>query len=516
MTTGRAPGFDSDFTGRNPSGDKAIVVTEQRRSPVVGYNHNILHLGWEFHLQTEDSGVDKAHLITHLFHAGTILATKKLNYDPTSGPEFIKDLMQAQHKAVLRELKAGAHDDKIRTLLGNTPKEAPTTDHVETPAATAATAFAAATPLPTPDAPAPPPPVVAARSGGGGLEWADLIPTSDPPLAARAEPRPPPAVSAPTGSSPSLPPVPPPPARTPTVPPFPAAGAPSTATPSGPPAGWAGKSFKEERTPLPFQPSAPAGGSTYFTTQKVSERVYDSKRPASEPPPRRQSSTGMETRASVPPTGGPPRTEVPLAKAASFLTGYFPHGDAGGYLVSSQLEADLGQPVTLVLRFEDGGGGTPRTVEIKGKVAWKRRRGAGQLKAGTGVEFLAAEKPAVERLLAQAHGRERSAQDRVHSRVRAGLTVKVQHQQKSRKDHVDDISEGGLFILSHELIPVGDEVNVSLKPHSGMRSGVDVRGRVTWHRDGPEAGFGLQFLFDDADHREKVEQVVARIIAEEL
>ena len=71
-------------------------VATARRSPVVGYNHNILHLGWEFHLQTEDSGVENPHLITHLFHAGTILASKKLVYDPSSGPEFVKDLMQAR------------------------------------------------------------------------------------------------------------------------------------------------------------------------------------------------------------------------------------------------------------------------------------------------------------------------------------------------------------------------------------------------------------------------------------
>ena len=64
--------------------------------------------------QTEDSGVGNPHIFTHLFHDGTILATKRIDYDPTSETGIVQKADgQAQHKAMLRELKSGAFDDKI-------------------------------------------------------------------------------------------------------------------------------------------------------------------------------------------------------------------------------------------------------------------------------------------------------------------------------------------------------------------------------------------------------------------
>ena len=91
------------------------------RSPVLGYNHNIRHKGWIFHVQTEDSGIHSPHVYTHLFHAGVIIASKKVEYDAEADGDVVKGLMQAQHKAVMRELKHGHYDDKIKTRLGDAP-----------------------------------------------------------------------------------------------------------------------------------------------------------------------------------------------------------------------------------------------------------------------------------------------------------------------------------------------------------------------------------------------------------
>jgi hypothetical protein len=88
------------------------------RSPVLGYNHNVRYADRLWHVQTEDSGVNNPHVFTHLFHDGTILATKRLDYDPASEVIAVQKLMQAQHKAMLRELKAGAFDEKISKFLG--------------------------------------------------------------------------------------------------------------------------------------------------------------------------------------------------------------------------------------------------------------------------------------------------------------------------------------------------------------------------------------------------------------
>jgi hypothetical protein len=92
-----------------------------KRSPIRGYNHNVRHRGLIFHVQTEDSGVQNPHLFTHLFHGGVIISTRKLLYDNGSSEEVVKSLMQSQHKAALKELKAGTFDEKIDKYLAGTP-----------------------------------------------------------------------------------------------------------------------------------------------------------------------------------------------------------------------------------------------------------------------------------------------------------------------------------------------------------------------------------------------------------
>lgn len=92
-----------------------------KRSPVLGYNHNVRYRGLVFHVQTEDSGTAAPHIFTHLFHGGVIVHTRKHVYDPGAPEDAVKALMQTQHKAVLRELKANVFDDKIDDYLGATP-----------------------------------------------------------------------------------------------------------------------------------------------------------------------------------------------------------------------------------------------------------------------------------------------------------------------------------------------------------------------------------------------------------
>jgi hypothetical protein len=88
-----------------------------KRSPILGYNHNVKYRGVVFHVQTEDSGLLNPHLFTHLFHEGVIVSTRKLVYDAGSNEEAIKALMQAQHKAVMKDLMKGSFDQKIDQYL---------------------------------------------------------------------------------------------------------------------------------------------------------------------------------------------------------------------------------------------------------------------------------------------------------------------------------------------------------------------------------------------------------------
>ena len=81
---------------------------------VAGFNHTVKHGGKAFHVQTEDSGANSPRLVTHLFLGGNILASKRTDYAELLGaaqlPALVKELMEEQHKEVLRNLVAGVYD----------------------------------------------------------------------------------------------------------------------------------------------------------------------------------------------------------------------------------------------------------------------------------------------------------------------------------------------------------------------------------------------------------------------
>jgi hypothetical protein len=64
-------------------------------------------------VQTADSGPANPHLFTHLFFEGSILATKRSQYDADEAEDFVRAMMQKQHKEILKELKQGLFDDRM-------------------------------------------------------------------------------------------------------------------------------------------------------------------------------------------------------------------------------------------------------------------------------------------------------------------------------------------------------------------------------------------------------------------
>jgi hypothetical protein len=82
--------------------------------PLTGFNHNIKHKGKVYHVQTEDSGVANPHIVTHLFVGGNILASKRNSYAENvtaeNLSEVVRELMEKQHKEMLRNLINGAYD----------------------------------------------------------------------------------------------------------------------------------------------------------------------------------------------------------------------------------------------------------------------------------------------------------------------------------------------------------------------------------------------------------------------
>ena len=85
------------------------------QSPLLGYNNNVRHKNRVFHIQTEDSGVNHPHIITHLFmDGGRILKSVKQSYAEHVGAEKMNDtvrgLMKEQHKAMFIALRDGQFD----------------------------------------------------------------------------------------------------------------------------------------------------------------------------------------------------------------------------------------------------------------------------------------------------------------------------------------------------------------------------------------------------------------------
>jgi hypothetical protein len=88
------------------------------RRAQMGFNNNVKFRNTAFHVQTEDSGLDAPHIITHLFaDGGRVIKSHKRGYEdevhrPDIG-EFVRGLMKAQHLEMVMKLREGAFDRVI-------------------------------------------------------------------------------------------------------------------------------------------------------------------------------------------------------------------------------------------------------------------------------------------------------------------------------------------------------------------------------------------------------------------
>lgn len=91
-------------------------------SPLVGFNNNVRYRGIRFHIQTEDSGVARPHIITHLFaDGGRVIKTLRADYsEHVDHPDYrttVQRMMRDQHKAMAHDLRKGAVDPIIDALM---------------------------------------------------------------------------------------------------------------------------------------------------------------------------------------------------------------------------------------------------------------------------------------------------------------------------------------------------------------------------------------------------------------
>lgn len=88
------------------------------RRAQMGFNNNIRTGDAVFHVQTEDSGLDQPHVITHLFaDGGRVIKSHKRSYaeqvSRADVGEFVRKLMKAQHLEMVLALREGRFADVI-------------------------------------------------------------------------------------------------------------------------------------------------------------------------------------------------------------------------------------------------------------------------------------------------------------------------------------------------------------------------------------------------------------------
>lgn len=150
--------------------------------PLLGFNNNVRHKGRIFHIQTEDSGLQYARILTHLFaDGGRIVKSARTDYAEHLGREdmaqVVRGLMKEQHKAMFVALRAGELDDVIERACGPAPEGAAPAERASRPSLADVVLAASAPPRPS-----------AAEAVDAGLAAAPA-PRSEPPPPGAPPPR---------------------------------------------------------------------------------------------------------------------------------------------------------------------------------------------------------------------------------------------------------------------------------------------------------------------------------------
>jgi FHA domain len=103
--------------------DVVLRIEGEMRRPTfrraqMGFNNNVKYQGAVFHVQTEDSGLDAPHVITHLFaDGGRVIKSHKRSYEKDVNRAdvagYVRSLMKAQHMEMVLALREARFDGVI-------------------------------------------------------------------------------------------------------------------------------------------------------------------------------------------------------------------------------------------------------------------------------------------------------------------------------------------------------------------------------------------------------------------
>lgn len=119
----------------------AAAAPPARQELRFGYNHNFRHKGRLFHVQTEDSGPERCHIYSHIFFAGTVIASSKTEYNQhnhRASRRDIQAMMQRSHRKMCIALRDGRCDERIAALTSRPATVRRHRSNTEIPAAACA------------------------------------------------------------------------------------------------------------------------------------------------------------------------------------------------------------------------------------------------------------------------------------------------------------------------------------------------------------------------------------------
>ena len=191
-----------------------------------------------------------------------------------------------------------------------------------------------------------------------------------------------------------------------------------------------------------------------------------------------------------------------------FLQNFYRRGTRGALLVESHGRMELAEQVQVVVEFPRD----KRSYRLQGKVV-ARHTGCRNPPSPSKleVEFPEEEDPKLQLILDHAHGKEVAFRAREGSRLSCSFEVSYRRDQDFVQEFAEDISEGGTFICSDDLCPVGSEVECRLKP-PGYLLGIRLRGKVVWVKNkGKPKGMGVKFLFESDRQRRKLGELIQKL-----
>ncbi len=194
----------------------------------------------------------------------------------------------------------------------------------------------------------------------------------------------------------------------------------------------------------------------------------------------------------------------------AFLGAYQENFLHGGIFVPTRKKIELGTSVVADVRFPD----LRNTLMIRGIIAWRRPgKRRTKLRAGLGLEFLAAESKKRDFLLGVANGQIVDIIQRRHRRL--PVEIRVDWRGKSDRtwqiSSVEDIGEGGAFIRTTSFQQVGSAVILEITAPGGERQ-IPIEGVIAWTCHTPDQeGMGVEFRCRDLGGARRLKELVRRI-----